>query len=419
MGKWKRSIPDGTRDILFKDCAEKIEVQDTLKNVYINRGFSQIITPALEFYDVFDGDKVGIDQEKMYKLLDNKGRILVLRPDITTPVARLAATKLKESYYPLKLCYCQNVFRTNEDLNGKRNEFTQSGIEIIGCSGLRADIEVITTAIKAMLDAGVRDFKIELGQVEFYKGIIEDFKLGEEDKEEIREYIENKNFASLKDFLYSRQEVLDRSSIEVLSNLPALFGSMDILKKARILTSNKRALKALGELEHIYGMLKSMELDKYISVDLGMVHHIDYYSGLIFRAYIEGIGENVLYGGRYDRLVSNFGLDVPATGFAINVDRICEVLRLQDKELKINISPDYIIHCSSHNLEKANNLLESIISLGYKCEISLFDEKDSTIDYAAKRKITKVLIMEYEDGIYEFSTIDRSLKKFSKPEVLA
>ncbi|MDP4089679.1 MAG: ATP phosphoribosyltransferase regulatory subunit [Bacillota bacterium] len=417
MANWKKSIPDGTRDILFKDCADKVRIQETLKKVYIKRGFSEIITPTLEFYDVFDGEKAGIEQEKMYKLLDNKGRIMVLRPDITTPVARLAATKLRESYYPLKLCYSQNVFRTNEDLNAKRNEFTQSGIEIIGCSGLRADIEVITTAIRALLEVGIDNFKVELGQIEFYKGIIEDLNLAEEEKEEIREFIENKNFGSLKDFLFSSQDSIDKESIAVLNNLPALFGSMDVLKKAENMTSNKRSLKALRDLEHIYGMLKAVGLDKYVSLDLGMVHHIDYYSGLIFRVYIEGIGENVLYGGRYDGLVNNFGLDVPATGFAINVDKICEVLKGQQVEFTASISPDYIIHCSGNMLGKADSLMERIIEKGFKCEISLFDDREDTVSYGLKRKIGRILIIEENGEIYEHNQREKTLREFSLPEV--
>lgn len=417
MGKWKRSIPDGTRDILFNHCAEKVNIQDCLKKVYIDRGFSEIITPTLEFYDVFDGDNAGIEQEKMYKLFDNKGRILVLRPDMTTSVARVAATKLKDSYYPLKLCYCQNIFRTNEDLNGKKNEFTQSGIEIIGCGTLRADIEVISTAIKALLDIGIENFKIELGQVEFYKGIIEELSLDEEEKEEIRNFIENKSFGSLRDFLYSKQESLDVESIAVLNNLPALFGSIDVLVEARRLSGNKRAIKALDDLENIYKMLKALGLERYISVDLGMVHHIDYYSGLIFRAYIDGIGDDVLYGGRYDNLVKNFGLDVPATGFAINVDKIWEVLKTQNTEVREGISPEYIIHCSLERLSLAHTLAESIVKLGFKCEITLFDEKEQTIEYAQRRKIRKVLLIEKGGEIYEFDTVDLCVYRFSLTEV--
>lgn len=416
MGKWKKNIPDGTKDLLFKDCADKTYVEGILKQVYLNRGFLEIVTPTLEFYDVFDGDKVWIEQEKMYKLFDNKGRILVLRPDMTTPVARLAGTKLKDSFYPLKLCYCQNVFRTNEDLNGKRNEFTQSGIEIIGCGELRADVEVIATAVKALLVAKVDNFKVELGQIGFFKGIMDELNLEQEDKEKIRKYIENKNFASLRDFLQSKEDVLNKENIEALNSLPALFGNISVLQRAKALTRSAAAVEALKNLEDIYYVLQSMGLSEYISLDLGMVHNIDYYSGLIFRAYIEGAGDDVLYGGRYDGLVNNFGVDVPATGFAINVDRILEVLKKQRHEIAESITPEYIIHCSNESLARANSILEDIVNRGSKAEISLFSDKDATIEYAVKRKASTVLFVEYNKEIEKYDLQRHRLEKFSGAE---
>lgn len=416
MGKWKRNIPDGTKDLLFRDCADKTHVEDTLKQVYLNRGFLEIVTPTLEFYDVFDGDKVWIEQDKMYKLFDSKGRILVLRPDITTPVARLAGTKLKDSFYPLKLCYCQNVFRTNEDLNGKRNEFTQSGIEIIGCGELRADVEVIATAVKALLEAKVENFKVELGQIGFFKGIMDELNLEQDDKEKIRKFIENKNFASLRDFLESKGDVLNKENIEVLNSLPALFGDISVLQRAKELTKSTVAIEALNNIESIYYMLQSMGLSKYIALDLGMVHNIDYYTGLIFRAYIEGAGDDVLYGGRYDSLVSNFGVDVPATGFAINVDRILEVLKKQQCEISRPITPDYIIHCNSESLAKADLLHEDLISKGFKAEISLFSQKEDTIEYSTRRKAGAILFVENIEEVYKYDLQRDVLEKFSEVE---
>ncbi|WP_163193119.1 ATP phosphoribosyltransferase regulatory subunit [Clostridium thermarum] len=416
MGKWKKNIPDGTRDLLFKDCANKRYVEEVLKKIYIDRGFLEIITPTLEFYDVFDGENVWIDQEKMYKLFDNKGRILVLRPDITTPAARLAGTKLKDSFYPLKLCYCQNVFRTNEDLNGKRNEFTQSGTEIIGCSELRADLEVIVTAIKALLAVRVKNFKVELGHIGFFKGIMDELKLEQEEKEKIRKFIEGKNYATLKDFLQSKETVLGKENIEVINSLPALFGDISVLQRAKELTGSSVAQKALKNIEDIYYMLESMGISEYVSLDLGMVHNIDYYTGLIFRAYIEGAGDDVLYGGRYDGLVSNFGLDVPATGFAINVDRILDVLRKQNSKIGKSITPDYIIHSDTKGLARANLLLEYITAKGYRTELSLFSAEEETIEYAAKRKIKEVLFIEGTEEVYIYN-LERGIRdKFSLVE---
>jgi ATP phosphoribosyltransferase regulatory subunit len=398
MGNWKKYIPDGTRDIIFQDCANKLDIENALRRLFLSRGFADIITPTLEFYDVFDEDETWIEQEKMYKLFDNQGRILVLRPDITIPIARVAGTKLKESYYPLRLCYCSNVFRTNESWNGKKNEFTQSGVEIIGIDNFRADVEVIVTAIQALLECGFRDFKVELGQVQFYKGIIEDLEIEPEDIEKIRSYIENKNFGTLKDFLESKGELIDKGAAEALSSLPRLFGGIRVLEDARKLTSNVKALKALDNIENIYNILGNMELSDYISVDLGMVHHIDYYTGLIFRGYIEGAGEDVLFGGRYDNLISRFGQDIPATGFAIDVDSILKVL--SDKGFyERSLNADYLIHYSEEFVGKANLISAELRKAGYICELSLFESSEETKAYAVRKKIRKILLLENKDRV--------------------
>ena len=162
-------IPEGTRDILFNECYSKIQIENLLRDVYKNYGYHEIISPTLEFYDVFNMNDQPISQEKMFKLFDNRGRILVLRADMTTPIARIAATKIKKEMFPMKLCYSQNIFRVNEILNGKLSEFTQSGIEILGSHEIRGDVEAIYTGIEALKKIGLEDFKIEIGDSEFFK----------------------------------------------------------------------------------------------------------------------------------------------------------------------------------------------------------------------------------------------------------
>lgn len=398
MPSWKKYIPDGTRDILFEDCENKILLEDSFRKVFRCRGYSEVITPTLEFYDVFDEDETWIEQEKMYKLFDNQGRILVLRSDITIPIARIAGTKLKDSCHPLKLSYCLNVFRTNENWNGRKNEFTQSGVEIIGVSSFRADVEVIVTAIQAIVKSNIKNFKLELGQVQFYKGIIEDSQINSEDLEKIRGFIENKNFGALKDFLKTKEELIDEKTIKAINSLPRLFGDISVIDEARKITNNKHALTALDNIEAIYKILEKMGLSKYISIDLGLVNHIDYYTGIVFRGYIEGAGEDVLYGGRYDRLIKRFGMDMPATGFAINVDSILETLsKGKCKNNDLNI--DYVIFSNDSLIEKANVLSEQLINKGYICELSLFDNFEDTKIYALKKKIGKILIVEDKETL--------------------
>lgn len=400
MGRWKKNVPEGIRDILFKDCANKIAVEQKLREFYSKRGYLQVITPTIEFYDVFDSESVWMEQEKMYKLFDSSGRILVLRPDITTPVARIAGTKLKDMHYPIKLCYSLNVFRSNENLNGKSNEFTQAGVEIIGIDSLRADIEVMVTAIKALLEVGLEDFKVELGQVQFFKGIMEDTEFEEDDIEKVRGYIEDKNFGALNDFLETK-EGLDEGTVTLLSTLPRLFGDISVIDKARELTQNTKALEALNTIEEIYKILCSMGLSKYFSVDLGMVHHINYYTGVIFRGYAEGAGNDILYGGRYDGLIDNFGANLPATGFALNVDSLVEVLSREGR-VEEDLSEDFLICYDLAMIEEASNLADKMRDKGFICELSLHEEMDDNINYAKARKIRSLIVLERDGNCYTY-----------------
>lgn len=397
MGRWKRNIPEGTRDILFHDCALKSKLEQRIKDLYLSRGYMELTTPTIEFYDVFDGENMWIDQERMYKFLDQNGRIMVLRPDITTPVARIAGTKLKDSYYPLKFFYSLNVFRCNEKLNAKSNEATQCGVEIIGIDNLRADVEVIVTAIKVLLETGIEDFKIELGHAQFFKGIMDESDVDNSDVEEIRKYIEDKNFASLRYFLESKD--MDNTTISEISALPRLFGDIDVLEKARKLTFNSKSLSALKDIEEIFKALEDVGLSKYFSVDLGMVHQIDYYTGVIFRAYVDGAGNDVLYGGRYDNLIGNFGVNLPATGFALNLDNVTKIIKKRDKEL-VDLSEDFLIYYDNSQIGEANKLAEDLRSKGYVCELSLIENIDDNISYAERRKIKNIIELNKDGGSY-------------------
>lgn len=395
MSNWKGYTPRGTRDILLQDCENKFQLENSFRKVFKSRGYLEVVTPTLEFYDVFHEEEPWIEQEKMYKLFDNQGRILVLRPDITIPIARIAGTKLKESDYPLKLSYCLNVFRTNDNLNGRRNEFTQSGVEIIGSSNFKGDIEVIVTAVQALLKAGIENFKLELGHVQFYKGIAEESQIDSLSLEKIRIYIENKNFGALKDLLEFKGTLIEDKTKRALNSLPRLFGDIRVIEEGRKITKSEKALGALDNIENIYRVLDKMGLSKHVTIDLGLVNHINYYTGLVFRGYVEGVGEDVLYGGRYDSLIKRFGWDTPATGFAINVDGILETLSKQNYKEK-RAKADFIIWSEERYIERANMLINSISEKGSICELSLLESLRETKDYALRKNIDKVLIVEDE-----------------------
>jgi ATP phosphoribosyltransferase regulatory subunit len=395
---WKRHIPEGSRDILFKDCSDKIEIINILRLLYINSGFLEVISPTLEFYDVFQGDNISIEQEKMYKLFDNEGRILVLRPDMTMPIARIVATKLKDSLYPIRLCYSGNIFRKNENWEGKVSETTQCGIEVIGCESQKADAEVIITAIQSLVAIGVRKFQLEIGQAEFFKGLIEDIDLEEEEIEKLRRLVENKNFGALREFIEEKEAVSGTKNLEALKKLPELFGGIEILSKARKLTQNKRALNAINTIEKIYEKIKSVGLGAHISIDLGMVQHVDYYTGITFKGYSNEIGTTIISGGRYDNLIAKFGSAIPAVGFAIDVDNILSVLEKQGYKHG-KTKEKFIIHYDNALIGDSHNLATRIRGKGYVVELSLFESKEKTYNYGKQKNIQKMICIVQDEKL--------------------
>jgi len=382
----RKYIPEGTRDILFDECTNKKNIEDVLRSVYIEMGYKEVNSPTFEFYDVYNLKNQPIKQEKMYKLFDNMGRMMVLRPDMTTPIARIAATKIKNRKYPVKLCYTGNIYRMNEVLNGKISEVTQSGIEVLGSNNLRADVEVLIVAIRALIKTGLKEFKIEIGQAEFFKSIIEDIDIDEEAIEQLRTLIENKNFSEVENFIAENKEKLkDKSNI--LSKLPELFGGREVIEKAQKLVNNEKALDTLNTISKVYEIVSKAGYSEYLSIDLGMVQHINYYTGLIYRGYAKGIGDTLLSGGRYDNLISQFGCDIPATGLAINVDNLMEALESINKNYKTTFV-EYMVF--GEKIEKAYFEAEAFNKKRIKAEVSLFDTLYETIEYCKENKIDKI-----------------------------
>lgn len=383
MANLKKYIPEGTKDILFEECTSKIKIENLIRDVYINYGYHEIISPTLEFYDVFNMDNQPIPQEKMYKLFDNRGRILVLRSDMTTPIARIAATKIKPEMYPLKLCYSQNIFRVNEVLNGKLSEFTQSGIEVIGVDSIRGDIEAIITGIEALNKIGLENFKIEIGDSQFFRQLTEELPLDIEEKEQLRLFIQNKNISGLREFLDNKSKIIDKNIIEILKRLPELFGGKEVITETRELLGKSYGIKALENIERVYEIMDKLGFGKYIAIDLGMVQNLNYYSGLIFRGYCMDAGDSILSGGRYDKLIENFGEKLPATGLAINVDIVLEALKAQGKIFE-DKNIEKIIHCNFDDLHKAYNLLKDLTEKGIKAEVSLMKKEEESLKFAEK-----------------------------------
>lgn len=398
MKSWSRYVPEGMRDYIFNEGSIKIQLQERIRKVFNMRGYKDIITPTIEYYDVFNCTGKTIEQERMFKLFDSSGRILVLKPDMTTPIARIAGTKFKNNDAPFKVCYSSQIFRSNESFNGKLNEITQCGIEIMGIGGVKADAEVIITGIKALLACGIADFKIEIGQAEFFNAIVSDINFSHSEKEKLRKLVEDKSYGAVSDFIDEHPETINKETAEVIKLLPEFFGDIGVLDYAKKYIHVPDALAAIDNVKEIYDLINDAGLGQYISVDLGMVHHLEYYTGAIFRGYCSSIGEDIISGGRYDRLIENFGMNTPATGMAINIDSILEFYKNIDNIETFKTQA--IIYFEEGQSKRAYAISDYLEKNKITVEISIFSEEKATIEYAKKVKINYVVVAAEKDTFY-------------------
>lgn len=394
MRNYDLITPEGTKDLLFGECVIRRNIENTLMELFKSRGYSEIITPGLEFFDVFNLNSRYFPQVNLYKLTDSKGRLIVMRPDSTMPIARVVATRLREADLPLKLCYDQPVYRTEPALKGRSDEIVQAGIELIGSQQKMADLEVISTAVDS-LKAFNMEFSIELGHIGIFKELVSRLEATAKEKESIRKLIESKNFPALNDFL----DTFGTSSITTaLKKLPALFGGEEVFDKAEELMPDDNIKRLLDELKAIYNDISAICGDEAsITVDLGMVNKTDYYTGFIIKGYLQGHGEEVLSGGRYDKLISEFGYDVPAVGFAVNVNGIEKAIEkngVYPAEKQI----DALVYAEDGFEVDALRVAQELRDQGLIVEIALLDDPESVREYAKNKKIARVVVIDSESG---------------------
>lgn len=361
-------VPTGAWDYLPTECAVKRKVEGEIRSSFLKNGYSEIETPSFEYYEVFMHDSVPYVQENMMKFFDQKGRILALRPDLTGPIARAAATKLLARQDVLRLCYIQNAFGFfNRGIAGK-TEFTQAGVELIGKKGADADAEVIALAIGTLREIGLEGFKIELGQVAYFKGLIEGSGLGEEQTERIRSLVDTKNNVEL-EYELSRLNIEDVKK-KALLELGGLFGDREALVRAEALAQNEECREAVENIREVYDILCDFGYEEYLSIDFGILNNFNYYSGIIFRGISDGIGTPILSGGRYDDLLREFGTDAPATGFAMGVKELLIVLECQGK-LTAQREKSIVVRAGRKSLRQAFSYAQELRAQGRRVILEL------------------------------------------------
>ena len=390
MKRYDLITPEGTRDLLFNDCLARRAVENKLAELFKGFGYSEVVTPGIEFYDLFSGSSRNFQQESMYKLTDSKGRLIAMRPDSTIPIARLASTRLKDAKLPLRLYYNQTIYENNALLKGRSDEFVQAGTELIGGENIkRADYEALCMAVEALAEFDKENFRLEIGHIGYFKELVQRLDVDDRVREEIRLLISAKNYPALNDLL---DEVGDNQITNALKQLPRLFGGIEVFDKAAELFTDEKIASILEHLKEVYHRLSSLGYEGKISVDLGIVSHTDYYTGIVFKGYLSGVGQSVLKGGRYDGLLAEFGNPCPAVGFGVNCDAVANYLRKNCLAPTLK-TPDCVVYGEKGYVVEAIAFARKLVRDGMIVENSLFDTLDETKEYAAAKGIHKIYVV--------------------------
>ena len=400
MGNYRFHTPDGVIDILPQDASAKRKIETDIRELFSGYGYSEVETPGIEYYDVYaSGDYVST--EDMFKMTDMDGRIIALRFDGTIPVARLSATLLKDEKPPLRLSYIENMYRFKKAGGGKLREFSQAGVELLGLQSSEADAEVIALGIQSVLTTGITDLQVSVGQVDFFKGLAEEWGLSAEDELELSTAIDQKDIVRIEKT--AERLGLSEDAKEVLDMISNKFGTYDVLDSFDSKVKNSRSKAAIKNLREILSVLEDYELIQYVSVDLGMLRSLDYYTGMIFKGFTYEIGFPILSGGRYDKVVSNFGRDLEAVGFSLGINLCLTALRRQDK-LSEFVDVDAIVgYSEGEGMRKAAfATAKELRAMGNKVVVDTDHRSEEELDaYAEEHGIDQVIYIEEEEDTEE------------------
>ena len=386
--------PDGVRDIYGVECTRKAAIQNRILEIFHLYGYQDIETPTFEFFDIFNESRGSVKAKEMFKFFDRDNHTLVLRPDETPAIARCVTKYFTEEDMPLRLCYLERTFINNTSYQGRLKEAAQTGVELIGDDSSDADAEILAMVIRALKAAGLTEFQVELGEVDFFRGLLEEAGMDEEMEEKLRELIENKNYFGVEELVM--EQPIPQELKDAFLKLPELFGSLEAIQAAREFTKNPRALRAIDRLEGVNRILEYYDLSEYVSYDLGMLSQYQYYTGIIFKAYTYGTGDYIVNGGRYDKLLVQFGKDAPAVGFGISVDDLMLALSRQKIDTPVRVVNTMILF-EPESREQAIQLAKHFRDTSMPVQLQL-KKADKTLEaykaYAGRTTITNLLYLD-------------------------
>lgn len=395
--------PEGVRDIYSVEYGKKSVLEEKLQKVFHLYGYQDIQTPTFEYFDVFGKDIGTIPSKELYKFFDREGNTLVLRPDITPSIARAAMTVFDSENIPIRLCYKGNTFINHSSYQGRLHENTQAGAELIGVDSVEADAEMVVMAVNCLKEVGLKEFQIHIGSVNFFESLIEETKLSEENEARLRELISNRNYFGVDELLENVQtKEVTKLAFQALQEL---IGGVEVLKEAKKIALNFKAIEAVKRLEELYQLLVAYGVEKYITFDLSMRGNYGYYTGIIFRGYTYGTGDAIVKGGRYDNLMEKFGKASPSVGFVIVVDELMNAFARQKLEIPYKCKNTFILYEENRQAE-AIRLANEFRAGGKQTELVRKRPDKKLAEYIACAKRNLCVSMLYLNGAKDIEMVN-------------
>lgn len=392
--QWNRSLPNGTKDKLFKEASYSHQLESLVNQHFALRGYHRVETPLIEFEEVFQG----MDQKatSRYRFFDEQGQIVVLRPDMTLPIGRVMSTT--GVIPPVQLFYSGKVFRVNKGHSGEYNEQLQAGMELIGYTSLKAETECLMNAVSVSQKSGLNDFQIELGHASIYQTIVSELQLTTTEKAHFKWLLQSKNMPSMALFLDAYQT---HPLYSFILKLPRLFGDWSIFDEVMALTDHPNILKAIAEMKELIQRVQQVYPKQVLTVDIGLVPEMKYYTGITFKGYADRSSDAYFSGGRYDNLLTEFSVaSIAAVGLVFYLDRMYAIFNRQESNRPLEIAT--LIHFENDCLQVA----ESLIAKEEKSRLSLQETLSETIQYAEQWAIPRVLIVS-NTGVEELLLVEK------------
>ncbi|NNM98371.1 MAG: ATP phosphoribosyltransferase regulatory subunit [Candidatus Eremiobacteraeota bacterium] len=313
-------LPSGVRDWLPQEFAFKQSVEDRIAVVFDRWSYARILTPTFESYESLErglGEKL---MRQTFRFSDPLGEELALRTEMTTPIARVVSTRLRNASLPIRLSYIAPAYRYEEPQLGRMREFTQAGAELIGAAGADADAEALFMAIETLDAVGLSDAQFDINDSAIVDGALVTLGLSAVAARSWKEAIAARNLVDLDSF--ASRDAVHPERYALLRRLIVTRGTAEVLAMARELAPNPEAQAAIYRLERILARGSNLGFGARLAIDPALLRDLEYYTGFVFEGFLGDLGFSLCGGGRYDALLPRFGYDVPAVGWMVGVERI-------------------------------------------------------------------------------------------------